>query len=63
LHSYGFTNGINTALWSYYYGQWGLMAICGVHYLIERAKQQALSGAPRSDVPRATPHSTEGRTV
>jgi len=38
LHSYGFTSGIHTALWSYYIAQWGLIAIAGVHhYLIARA--------------------------
>ncbi|MBI5432994.1 MAG: cytochrome c biogenesis protein CcsA [Planctomycetes bacterium] len=63
LHSYGFTSGIHTALWSYYIGQWGLMAICGVHFMIERAKQEAQSGATHAQQPAQAPHSTDGRTA
>jgi ABC-type transport system involved in cytochrome c biogenesis permease subunit len=33
LHSYGFTSGIHTALWSYYLAQWGLIGAAGAHYL------------------------------
>ncbi len=33
LHSYGFTSGIHTALWSYYLAQWGLIGVAGAHYL------------------------------
>jgi ABC-type transport system involved in cytochrome c biogenesis permease subunit len=41
LHSYGFTSGIHTALWSYYGAQWGLIAVAGVHHLVVQAKASA----------------------
>ena len=47
LHSYGFTSGIHTALWSYYIGQWGLMAVAGVQHMIHTAREEALSEGAR----------------
>ena len=48
LHSYGFTSGIHTTLWTYYGIQWGLMAVAGVHHLYERARDAAVQEALRS---------------
>ncbi|MCC7012376.1 MAG: cytochrome c biogenesis protein CcsA [Planctomycetes bacterium] len=45
LHSYGFTSGIHTALWSYYGVQWGLVAVCVVHYLVQRTREDAVKQA------------------
>jgi ABC-type transport system involved in cytochrome c biogenesis permease subunit len=45
LHSYGFTSGIQTALWSYYGFQWGLIAICSVHYLVQHSRETAAKPA------------------
>jgi ABC-type transport system involved in cytochrome c biogenesis permease subunit len=41
LHSYGFTSGIQKALWSYYALQWGLIAVCSVQYLMQRSRATA----------------------
>jgi ABC-type transport system involved in cytochrome c biogenesis permease subunit len=58
LHSYGFTSGIHTALWSYYVFQWGLIAVCGVQHYLQRTREQAVKDAARaaggSTVARAT---------
>jgi ABC-type transport system involved in cytochrome c biogenesis permease subunit len=54
LHSYGFTSGIHTALWSYYLAQWGLIGAAGAHYLWitrpapARAAQRAPSASTAS---------------
>ena len=48
LHSYGFTSGIHTALWTYYGIQWGLMAVAGAHHIYERARDAAVQEALRS---------------
>ena len=45
LHSYGFTSGIQRALWSYYGFQWGLIAIAGVHYRVQRSREAAARAA------------------
>ncbi len=45
LHSYGFTSGIHTALWSYYLFQWGLIAVCGAQYYLQRTREQAVKDA------------------
>jgi ABC-type transport system involved in cytochrome c biogenesis permease subunit len=37
LHSYGFTSGIHTALWTYYGIQWGLVALGGLAWWHQRA--------------------------
>ena len=47
LHSYGFTSGIHTALWTYYGFQWGLIAVCGVQYYLQRPRKQAVPDAPK----------------
>ena len=38
LHSYGFTSGIHTALWSYYFVQWGIVGLGGLHWYLERVR-------------------------
>ena len=43
LHSYGFTSGIHTALWTYYGLQWGIVGIGGLTWLVERARADALA--------------------
>ncbi|MBM3988510.1 MAG: hypothetical protein FJ294_11215 [Planctomycetes bacterium] len=48
LHSYGFTSGIHTALWTYYGIQWGLMAVAGAHHLYERGRDAAVQEALRA---------------
>ncbi|HZL99574.1 MAG TPA: cytochrome c biogenesis protein CcsA [Planctomycetota bacterium] len=45
LHSYGFTSGIHTALWSYYLGQWGLIAVCLAQYGLQRVRERAVREA------------------
>ena len=45
LHSYGFTSGIHSALWTYYLCQWGLIAVCSVHYLLQRVRERAVREA------------------
>ncbi|MCY2958963.1 MAG: cytochrome c biogenesis protein CcsA [Planctomycetota bacterium] len=54
LHSYGFTSGIHTALWGYYLGQWGLMALAGGQYWIERVRADAARQALESQGRGAT---------
>ena len=46
LHSYGFTSGIQRALWGYYLFQWGLIAVCSVQYLMQRSREAAGKAAP-----------------
>ncbi len=41
LHSYGFTSGVHTALWTYYGIQWGVVALGGVAWFRERARAAA----------------------
>jgi ABC-type transport system involved in cytochrome c biogenesis permease subunit len=45
LHSYGFTSGIHTALWTYYGIEWGLMGVALVHYAIVRSREAAVREA------------------
>jgi ABC-type transport system involved in cytochrome c biogenesis permease subunit len=45
LHSYGFTSGIHTSLWTYYTGQWGLIAFACGHYWLERERSKAVAQA------------------
>lgn len=61
LHSYGFTSGIAMALWSYYIGQWGLMAVCGVHHMIENARHEARTQAERAPDVAPNPRAADGR--
>jgi ABC-type transport system involved in cytochrome c biogenesis permease subunit len=37
LHSYGFTSGIHTVLWTYYGLQWGIVGVGAVSWLLERS--------------------------
>ena len=54
LHSYGFTSGIHTALWSYYAAQWGIVGLGGVAWLRDRARAKKLPGvAARAAQPDA----------
>jgi len=39
LHSYGFTSGIQTALWSYYVAQWAVVALAGVLWIRGRSSR------------------------
>ena len=41
LHSYGFTEGINNALWTYYGVQWGIVGLGGLALFLERRRLQA----------------------
>lgn len=43
LHSYGFTNGVRTALWTYYGAQWSICGLGAVAWVLERRR------ASRSD--------------
>jgi len=36
LHSYGFTSGIHTALWTYYIGQWAIVGLGAIAWLRDR---------------------------
>jgi ABC-type transport system involved in cytochrome c biogenesis permease subunit len=40
LHSYGFTSGINAALWTYYMVQWGIVGLGWIAWLRERRAVQ-----------------------
>ncbi len=40
LHSYGFTSGIQTALWSYYGAQWSICGLGAVAWLLERRRER-----------------------
>ena len=48
LHSYGFTSGIHTALWTYYGIQWGIVGLGALTWYLDRvrtnAKREALGG-------------------
>ncbi len=41
LHSYGFTSGIQTALWSYYGAQWSICGLGALAWLLERRRERA----------------------
>ena len=41
LHSYGFTSGIHTALWTYYGVQWGIVLLGGLTWMLDRARNSA----------------------
>ncbi len=45
LHSYGFTSGIQRALWTYYVVQWSVVALGGVVWLRRRGVTRARSSA------------------
>jgi ABC-type transport system involved in cytochrome c biogenesis permease subunit len=58
LHSYGFTSGIASALWTYYLVQWGVCALGVVVWFRDRSP--ALSSAPVDDAPRADVDTVSG---
>jgi len=65
LHSYGFTNGINSALWIYYITQWSIVALGTFGWFRERArialKAQAQAEPP---MPSPAPHrAPSGATI
>ncbi len=44
LHSYGFTSGVQTALWTYYGVQWGIVGLGGLAWLRDRKRRPGLEG-------------------
>jgi ABC-type transport system involved in cytochrome c biogenesis permease subunit len=65
LHSYGFTSGVHSALWTYYGIQWGIVGLGGVTALAERAgprtQQPADPHGPGERAERAEPAGTAGK--
>ena len=59
LHSYGFTSGIHTALWTYYWIQWGIVGAGALPWLAQRAAGRAISGR-EAEVPSGVPGETLG---
>ena len=59
LHSYGFTRGVQNALWTYYGIQWGVGALGGLAWWLERCHLAAgpASGSPGSEPESALPDS------
>jgi len=57
LHSYGFTSGISTALWTYYLIQWGIVGLGGISLLLERSAQAALRAAAQESAALKTDQS------
>ncbi|MBK7876255.1 MAG: cytochrome c biogenesis protein CcsA [Planctomycetes bacterium] len=55
LHSYGFTSGIHTALWSYYWIQWGIVGLGGLHWYLERVRSNARREAMSNSGSRLSP--------
>ncbi len=53
LHSYGFTSGIHTALWTYYGVQWSVVGLGGFGWLRERAARKSVPVATVSVEPSA----------
>ncbi len=56
LHSYGFTSGIHTALWTYYTIQWGIVGLGAVAWLRERARSRAAVMSAVADVELGSTH-------
>jgi ABC-type transport system involved in cytochrome c biogenesis permease subunit len=54
LHSYGFTSGINTALWSYYGVQWSICGLGALAWLLERRAATPTPVEASSEDSRAT---------
>jgi ABC-type transport system involved in cytochrome c biogenesis permease subunit len=50
LHSYGFTAGINRALWAYYIFQWSLVGLGGLAYVLDQRRAAAVPQAPAEPV-------------
>jgi ABC-type transport system involved in cytochrome c biogenesis permease subunit len=51
LHSYGFTQGVHTALWTYYGIQWGIVGLGAVTALAERSGRSLPAEPPASGRP------------
>ncbi len=51
LHSYGFTSGIHTVLWSYYGVQWGVVGLGGIAWwrARSRCKRESVSAASAAE--------------
>lgn len=45
LHSYGFTSGIHSALWTYYGVQWGIVGVGGIGWWLERRRAKKVPTA------------------
>ncbi|HEV8111958.1 MAG TPA: cytochrome c biogenesis protein CcsA [Planctomycetota bacterium] len=43
LHSYGFTSGVHTALWSYYWTQWSVVALGGIAWRRAIARREPVA--------------------
>ena len=56
LHSYGFTSGVHTALWTYYGVQWGVVLLGGIAALRERAGEPAVPQGAASSMPNRAKH-------
>jgi ABC-type transport system involved in cytochrome c biogenesis permease subunit len=57
LHSYGFTSGVHTALWTYYWIQWGIVGVGVLTWLGERvAAKEARLARSRGNRAGAPPH-------
>jgi ABC-type transport system involved in cytochrome c biogenesis permease subunit len=66
LHSYGFTSGIHTALWTYYGIQWGIVGLGGVALWREKSGAKSLphvdaQQSPAPAPPPALPHAKPAR--
>jgi ABC-type transport system involved in cytochrome c biogenesis permease subunit len=59
LHSYGFTSGIHTALWTYYFTQWGIVGLGGVAWVLERQHAQARAKRVPAAPPKAAPQAIQ----
>jgi ABC-type transport system involved in cytochrome c biogenesis permease subunit len=53
LHSYGFTSGIRTALWSYYAAQWTICGLGAVAWLLERGARTDATVSESETTPEA----------
>jgi len=65
LHSYGFTEGINSALWIYYITQWSIVALGTIGWFRERARMSVKLGS-QAEPPMPSPapgRSPSGATI
>ncbi len=62
LHSYGFTSGIHTALWTYYGIQWGIVGLGGIAFWRERTSgAKGVPHAAAANVPEPPPALPNGK--